>query len=56
MKYKMVCDRCGSDEVHRDAWADWDEETGQWVLGNIFDYSFCEKCDGESRIKEVEAT
>lgn len=50
----IVCGTCGSDEVSRDAWANWDVGTQQWVLGNIFDYGHCHRCDGERRLIEVE--
>lgn len=50
----IVCGTCGSDEVSRDAWANWDTHTQQWVLGAVFDYAHCHKCDGETRLVEVE--
>lgn len=53
-RYAMVCNACGSDEVSRDAWADWDVKNQQWVLGAVFDYAHCHKCDGETRLVEVE--
>jgi hypothetical protein len=52
----MVCERCGGEEVRRDAWAVWDVDGQEWVLGNVFDYAICEseKCDGnETRIEEA---
>lgn len=49
----IVCGDCGSDHVSRDAWADWDTATQQWVLGAVFDYGHCHKCEGESRLEEV---
>ncbi len=53
-RYAMICDTCGSDDVSRDAWADWDTRTQQWVLGAVFDYAHCHKCDGETSLVEVE--
>lgn len=53
-RHAMVCSRCGSDEVSRDAWADWDSAKQQWVLGAVFDYAHRHKCDGESSITLVE--
>lgn len=50
----FVCETCGSDEVSRDAWANWDTRSQQWVLGNVFDYAHCHGCDGETRLVEVE--
>jgi hypothetical protein len=52
-KIRIVCGSCGSDYVSRDAWADWDTRTQQWVLGTVFDYGHCHKCEGESRLQEV---
>lgn len=50
----IVCGTCGSDEVSRDAWADWDVDKQNWVLGTVFDYGHCHKCEGESSLIEVE--
>lgn len=50
---RIVCGTCGSDNVSRDAWANWDERTQQWVLGAVFDYGHCHLCDGESRLQEL---
>ena len=52
----IVCGTCGSDNVSRDAWADWSVTTQQWELGTVFDYGHCHKCDGESQLVEVELT
>jgi hypothetical protein len=53
-RYAMVCNVCGSDEVSRDAWADWDTKAQEWVLGAVFDYAHCHKCGSETSIIEVE--
>jgi hypothetical protein len=50
----IICGNCGSDEVSRDAWANWDAREQEWVLGAVFDYGHCHRCDGESRLVEVE--
>ena len=50
----IICGTCGSDEVSRDAWANWDIGKQEWVLGAIFDYGHCHRCEGESRLIEVE--
>lgn len=52
---RMVCGNCGSDHVLLDAWAEWDEEAQEWVLGSTFDHAVCEseECDGkETHIEE----
>lgn len=50
----FVCRTCGSHDVSRDAWADWDTRDQQWVLRCAFDYAHCHRCDGETRLSEVE--
>ena len=52
-KIDIICGTCGGNNVSRDAWADWDAATQQWVLGAVFDYGHCHDCDGESRLEEV---
>ena len=52
-RYAMVCNICGSDEVSRDAWANWDTNAQDWVLGAVFDDAHCHKCGGETSIIEV---
>ena len=50
----IICETCGSDDVSRDAWGDWSVTTQQWELRTVFDYAYCHKCDGETRLKEVQ--
>lgn len=52
-KMQIVCSTCGSANVRRDAWAEWQPETQEWVLGSVFDYGECDVCEGESRLEEV---
>ncbi len=52
MKVEYVCAYCGSNEISRDAWADWDTGTQQWVLGAIFDYAHCHRCESETSLEE----
>lgn len=52
-RMKVVCSRCGGDNVMRDAWAVWDTENQDWELGAVFDQGFCDDCDGEATLKEV---
>ncbi len=51
-KIKMKCTKCGSTDVRKDAWAEWDEDLQDWVLGSVFDEAFCFKCDGPCSIEE----
>ena len=49
---KRVCIKCGSDRVVKDAWAEWDEDSQQWVLGAFFDDDYCLECEEETTIIE----
>ena len=49
-----VCNMCGGRTVTRDAWAAWDVDGQQWVLGAAYDYAFCHDCEDETRLIEVE--
>ena len=49
----IVCSVCGSKDVSRDAWADWDEQAQDWVLRVVFDYAHCHVCDEETSLREV---
>lgn len=52
-KLRMVCEDCGSEEVTRDAWAEWNVETQDWELGAVFDYAYCHRCQGDAHIEEA---
>jgi Zn finger protein HypA/HybF involved in hydrogenase expression len=49
-----LCEKCGSDQVTLDAWAEWNVEQQLWVLGATYDQTYCHKCDGETHLVEVE--
>jgi len=48
-----LCEKCGSDQVTLDAWAEWNVERQAWVLGATYDHTYCHKCDGETHAIEV---
>ena len=54
MRVNYVCNRCGSSDVCRDAWAGWDTENQEWVLDNVFDYAYCGQCESETTLVEAE--
>lgn len=54
MKTKMVCSKCGSEKVMRDSWASWDYGKQEWALYNVFDDAWCDTCEEECSIEEVE--
>ena len=51
-RVRMVCGACGSPQVTRDAWAEWDEERQAWTLGAVFAFAFCHRCQQAARIEE----
>jgi hypothetical protein len=55
-KIMIVCSDCGSHDVRRDAFACWDYDAQQWVLGPVFDQGYCEDCGGEASLDEIEVT
>ena len=50
----IICRDCGGNNVCRDAWAVWDTDEQDWVLGAVFDDGHCEDCECEARLEEVE--
>ena len=55
-KFVMRCSACGSDHILRDAWATWDFMQQVWVLDQIFDHTFCERCEGDCSIDALAAS
>jgi hypothetical protein len=49
-KTTIRCGSCGSADVMRDAWACWDDDTQDWVLGSVFDAAFCETCENDTTL------
>ena len=52
-KVQMICSHCGSEEVKRDAWAEWDVEKQDWVLSSVYDNTYCEGCEEETTLSET---
>lgn len=55
-KVRKVCKHCGSSDVRKDAWAEWDEDKQEWVLSDVYDNEFCVVCDGETTINDEDIT
>lgn len=53
MRITFVCEICGSKLVTRDAWAEWDEQQQDWVLGAAYDDTFCHACQRETNLEEI---
>ena len=49
---RMVCSRCASEQVTREAWAEWDAGAQDWRLGAVFDHAWCHRCQCDTRIAE----
>lgn len=52
----MVCSVCGSENVKRDAWAEWSVQEQSWVLCSTYDNTYCEDCEEEQSLEERELT
>jgi len=48
---RMVCEACGSEQITRFAWAEWDLEAQEWQIGAIFEFAFCHNCRGSARVE-----
>ena len=46
-KTRPVCRYCGSDNVSKDAMADFDSDTHQWVVRYVYDHGYCHDCENE---------
>ena len=51
---KIACSKCGSFDVRRDAYVEWDIEQQKWVLSTIFDDGACMDCEDSSKLIEIE--
>lgn len=51
-RIKIVCEECGSDDVMKDAWAEWDTTAQAWVIHSTQDHEYCNACEGETRLIE----
>jgi hypothetical protein len=54
MAADYICSQCAGNTVTRDAWAEWNAQAQDWVLGAAFDYAFCHDCEGETKLVEVD--
>lgn len=55
MGKRHICERCGGEDVVRDAHAAWDAELQMWEIASLYDAAFCRNCDREVELREVEA-
>ena len=55
-KVKIVCKRCGSDDVSCSASAKWDVPSQDWVLAGVHDGEHCNCCGGDADLIEQTIT
>lgn len=48
------CNICGSANILRDAWAEWDIERQRWRLAEVAPAAYCRDCDGATKLAERE--
>jgi len=53
-KIQVLCKHCGSTNISRDAWSNWNVDGQQWELRTVFDHAHCHECDGETTLVECE--
>lgn len=46
------CPECGSTNMGADAFAHWDREQGEWVLGTTYDNCTCLDCENDTDYPE----
>ena len=49
---EIACGWCASTDVARDAWAEWDVDRQEWVLGRVMDDGWCFACERERELTE----
>ena len=54
MTTHLICSHCGSDNVRADAYASWSSEEGDWVLHSVYDARYCESCEQEVSLLEID--
>lgn len=54
MAVRMICAKCGSDDVTNDALARWCVESQAWEISSVLDNANCEACDGDETHLEEE--
>jgi len=52
MKLKMICSKCGSEDVKLNAWTRWNKNTQEWEFQG-FEDGFCETCEGEADVESA---
>ncbi len=45
---RMKCSKCGSYSIVRDATAEWDYSSQEWMLAGTHDHNICNSCGEEN--------
>lgn len=53
-RFSYVCSHCGSSAIKWDAYAEWDDESQEFVLAATFDQAYCDDCGGETATDEID--
>lgn len=53
-KQHPICRHCKGENILADAYAEWDEDAGNWSLTTTFDNYICNDCGGECRVEWVD--
>ena len=53
-KYRKVCRECGSNDIHFEGCIEWDIKGQQYYISDIFDYVYCNHCDDDTDVRDVE--
>lgn len=53
-KYKKVCSDCGSNDIHFEGAIEWDNNTQQYYIADLFDYVYCNSCDADTDVRDIE--
>jgi hypothetical protein len=56
MKIKYVCKHCGSDNVGRDAFLEWNQETQKWEISDFMDREICFTCSDDTELVQATIT
>lgn len=51
-----TCARCGTTDVVRDAFGRWCQESGQWVLLDVYDSTYCRVCEESTEFVWIATT
>lgn len=52
MSYLIVCEKCGGQNVVKDAWVSFNPFSQFWEIENIYDNAYCLDCENETQALE----